>query len=151
MKAIVVAGGISQAALIEELKRRNIFTILVDKNPKAYAVPFADKFCKISTMDVDAIKALAIEEKVDFVITACADQVLLVVSKISEELGLPCYIDYKTAKLVSDKQYMKAVFQENGIPTAKHTVMEKLNKKALADFDFPLIVGVEVLICFLFQ
>ncbi|MBR3894136.1 MAG: ATP-grasp domain-containing protein [Clostridia bacterium] len=140
LKALVIAGGISQAALITDLKNRGIYTILVDKNPKAYAVPFADAFYPISTLDEEAIKQLAIDEKVDMVLTACADQVLLVVAKVSEELGLPCYIDYKTALLVSDKQYMKAIFEENGIPTAKHVVMAELDEEKITVFEYPLIV-----------
>lgn len=139
-KALVVAGGIPQAALIQELKSRGIYTILADRNPKAYAVQFADAFYPVSTMDVEGIKQLAIKEKVDMVLTACADQVLLIVAQVSEELGLPCYIDYKTAQLVSDKQYMKAVFAENGIPTAKYVVMEQFDDEKLKDFGFPLIV-----------
>lgn len=140
MKAIVVAGGVSQAALIQELKSRGIFTILVDKNPKAYAVKFADAFYPISTLDKDAIKQLAIDEKVDFVITACADQVLLIVAQVSEELGLPCYIDYETAKNVSDKQYMKDIFVKNNIATSKHVVMAEFDQSKVEGFDWPLIV-----------
>lgn len=140
MRALVVAGGISQAALIEDLKSRGIYTILADRNPKAYAVPYADAFYPVSTLDIEGIKQLAIDEKVDMVITACADQVLLVVAKVSEELGLPCYIDYETAKMVSDKQYMKEVFEKNNIPTAKHVVMEALDESKLERFEYPLIV-----------
>ena len=140
MKAIVVAGGIAQAELIKELKSRGIYTILVDRNPEAYAVRFADAFFPISTMDADAIKQLAVTEKADLVLTACADQVLLVTAKVSEELGLPCYIDYNTARLVSDKQYMKAIFEKNGVPTAKHVVMADLDEEKLKSFEYPLIV-----------
>ena len=140
MKAIVLAGGISQAELIKDLKKRGIFTVLVDRNPKAYAVPYANKFYPISTMDIDAVKQLAIDEKADLVITACADQVLLVSAKVSEDLGLPCYIDYNTAKLVSDKKYMKAIFKESGVPTADYVVMEKLDEEKLKGFEYPLIV-----------
>ncbi len=139
-KALVVAGGIAQAALIEELKKRGIYTILADRNPNAYAVPFADRFYPVSTLDFAALKQLAIDEKVDLVLTACADQVLLVVAKISEELGLPCYIDYKTAELVSNKQYMKEVFEQNGIPTAKHMILPKLDEEKIEGIHYPLIV-----------
>ena len=140
MKALVVAGGIAQAALINDLKSRGIYTILADKNPKAFAVPYADAFYPVSTLDIEGIKQLAIDEKVDMVLTACADQVLLVVAKVSEELGLPCYIDYNTAKLVSDKQYMKDIFVKNNVPTAKHVVMAELDESKLANFEYPLIV-----------
>ena len=140
MKALVVAGGISQAALVQELKSRGIHTIVADRNPKAVAVQYADAFYPVSTLDEEGIKQLAIDEKVDMVLTACADQVLLVVAKVSEELGLPCYIDYQTAKLVSDKQYMKDVFVKNNIPTAKHVVMDAFDLEKVRHFAFPCIV-----------
>ena len=140
MKALVVAGGIAQAALIDELKSRGIYTILADRNPKAIAVSHADAFYPVSTLDMDGIRDLAVKEKVDMVLTACADQVLLVVAKISEELGLPCYIDYNTAKLVSDKTYMKEIFEKSGVPTSKHVVMAEFDEEKIKDFRYPLVV-----------
>lgn len=140
MKALVLCGGLPQIALIKDLKSRGITTIVADRNEKVKARDYADEFYPVSVLDVEKVKELAIEKKVDFLITVCADQVLQVVAQISEELGLPCYIDSKTAQLVSDKQYMKAVFEENGIPTAKHTVMAELDVSKLEKFEYPLIV-----------
>lgn len=140
MKALVVAGGIAQAALVQELKKRGIYTILADRNPKAVAVAYADAFFPVSTLDEEGIYQLALSEKVDFVVTACADQVLEVVAKVSERLGLPCYIDHHTATLVSDKKYMKDIFVKNGVPTAKHVVMGVFEEEKVKDFQFPLIV-----------
>lgn len=140
MKALVLAGGFPQIALIEELKRRGIFTLLADYYENPVAKPFADKFYRASTLDVDAIRGIAVSEKVDFIITACTDQALLTVARVSEELGLPCYIDYKTALNVTNKQYMKKVFQENDIPTAKHTIMGEFDESKIEGMNYPLIV-----------
>lgn len=140
MKALVVAGGVSQAALIQELKSRGIYTILADRNPKAFATPYADEFYQVSTLDEEGIYQLALKEKVDLVLTACADQVLLITAKVSERLGLPCYIDYRTATLVSDKKHMKDIFVKNGVPTAKHAVMCTYDEDIVRDFQFPMIV-----------
>ena len=140
MKALVVAGGISQAALVQELKSRGIYTILADRNPNAVAVPYADAFYPVSTLDEEGIYQLALQEKVDMVLTACADQVLLVTAKVSERLGLPCYIDHHTATLVSDKKYMKDIFVKAGVPTARHVVMDVFDPEKVRDFEFPLIV-----------
>lgn len=140
MKALVLCGGMPQVALIQELKRRGITTILADMNNKVLAREYADEFANISVLDVCAVKQLAIEKKVDFLITVCADQVLQVVAEVSEALGLPCYIDHKTAVLVSQKSYMKKVFSENGIPTSKYVVMDKLDLNAVQNLKFPLIV-----------
>lgn len=140
MKALVLCGGIPQAALIEELKRRGIYTILADMNPNVMARPYADAFFPVSVLDVEAIKKLAMDEKVDIVLTVCADQVLLVQAQVSEELGLPCYVDYKTAKDVSSKELMKKIFVENGIPTSKYVIMDELDEEKIKDLDYPIIV-----------
>lgn len=140
MKALVLAGGFPQIALINELKKRGIFTLLADYYENPVAKPYCDKFYQASTLDVEAIRNVAVEEKVDFIITACTDQALLTVAKVSEDLGLPCYIDYKTALNVTNKQYMKKVFAENGVPTAKHTVMGVFDEEKIKDMTYPLIV-----------
>ena len=72
--------------------------------------PYADQFYKVNIFDIDAVKNIAVKESVDFLMTVCADQVLLIVAQVSEMLGLPWYIDYETAKMVSDKELMKKGF-----------------------------------------
>ena len=91
-------------------------------------------------MDVDAIRNVAVQEKVDFLITVCTDQALHTVAKVSEELGLPCYIDYQTALNVTNKQYMKQVFARSGIPTAKFVILESFREDAIKGMKYPLIV-----------
>ena len=140
MKALVLAGGFPQIALIKELKRRNIYTLLADYNEAPVAKAYADKYYQASTLDIAAITDIAVKEKVDFLITACTDQALLTVAKVSEDLGLPCYVDYKTALNVTNKQYMKQVFNEHDIPTAHHVVMGELDESCLEGLSYPLIV-----------
>ena len=67
MKALVLCGGIPQIALIKELKSRGITTILADMNEKVRARECADKFYPVSVLDVDAVRQVAIDEKVDFI------------------------------------------------------------------------------------
>lgn len=140
MKALVLAGGFPQISLIKELKNRNIYTILADYYPNPVAKPYADKFYQKSTLDVDAITEIAKEEKVDFLITACTDQALLTVAKVSETLNLPCNIDYQSALNVTNKSYMKEIFAINNIPTAKHVVMAKYDGAKIQGMRYPLIV-----------
>ena len=140
MKALVVAGGLAQIELINQLKERGITTVLIDGNPNALARPYADKFYQMAIFDIEAVKNLAVEEKVDFLITCCADQVLLVVAQVSEMLGLPCYIDYQTGQNVSDKKYMKKIFHENNIPTSRHVEMTELDWERIKELQYPLVV-----------
>lgn len=140
MKALVLCGGVPQIALINDLKSRGITTILADMNDKVAAREYADKFYKVSVLDVDAVRQVAIEEKVDYIITVCADQVLQVVAQIAEELGLPWYIDYETAENVSKKSYMKKIFWENGVPTTKYVILDHFDEEAISHLCYPIIV-----------
>ena len=140
MKALVLAGGFPQIALIREVKARGISVVLADYNEEPVARRFADRFSRTSTLDVEAIRELAVSEKVDFLITVCTDQALHTVAKVSEDLGLPCYIDHKTALNVTNKQYMKQVFAEHHIPTAKHVILGELDPSAIRMMRYPLIV-----------
>ncbi len=140
MKALVLCGGMPQIELINNLKSRGIVTILADMNENVIGRGYADKFYPVSVLDVEAVKDLAVKEKVDFIITVCADQVLQVQAQVSEELGLPCYIDYKTAQAVSKKNHMKRIFKASGIPTSKYLVMDEIDHDELQKLKFPLIV-----------
>ena len=140
MKALIIAGGLPQIELIRQLKCRGIKTILVDGSLNAVARPYADKFFLVDVFDIMAIKGIAINEKVDFLITVCADQVLLVVAQVSEMLGLPCYIDYETGINVSNKIKMKRLFRQNAIPTTDYVEITQLNKDSLSQLHYPLVV-----------
>ena len=76
-KALVLAGGFPQIALLEELKKRGYVTVLADWNEEPVAKKHADIFYKESTLDVAKITEIARMEQVDFLITACTDQALL--------------------------------------------------------------------------
>lgn len=140
MKALVLAGGFPQIALIQELKSRGITVLLADYYAEPVAKPYADVFYQVSTLDIPAITEVAKKEQVDFLITACTDQALLTVAKVSEDLGLPCYIDYQTALNVTNKAYMKKVFAQNNISTAKHLIMAQLDPEVAESLRYPAIV-----------
>ena len=140
MKALVIAGGVPQIELIRQLKSRGIATVLADGSPNAVARPYADVFYQVDIFDISAVRDIAETEKVDFLLTVCADQVLLVVAEVSEMLGLPCYIDFKTAQNVSDKIRMKRIFKKIGVPTTDYVETNHLDMDAVSHLRYPLVV-----------
>lgn len=140
MKALVLAGSCSQIVLLEQLRERGIYSILADNNPNAVARPFADDFVKVDLLNIEAVEKVAAELKVDCVLSVCADQVLITAAKVSEDLGLPCYIDYETACKVSDKSCMKETFRQYGIPSSKHVFMSSLDPEKLAGMNYPFVI-----------
>ena len=140
MKVLVLAGGSDQIDLINELKKRGHKVVLVDYYPNPPAKRFADKHIQESTLDVEKVREIAVTEKVDMICTACTDQALLTVAKVSEELSLPTYISYQTALNVTNKSFMKKVMMDNDIPTSKYMIVDKADAKLARNFQYPLVV-----------
>ena len=138
--ALLLAGGIAQVALIDELKRRGYKTLLADMNPNCIAARCCDEFCPVSAMDVEGIKALVKARDIDIVLTACADQILVAEVEVCEALGLPTYLDLETTRLVSDKHRMKDIFVKNGIPTSRYVVVNGYDAKKTEGLSYPLVV-----------
>lgn len=140
MKVIVLAGGADQIALISELKKRGCYVVLVDYFQNPPAKEYADIHVVASTLDDAKVKEIAQEYGADLICTACTDQALLTVAKVSEELNLPCYISYQTALNVTNKTYMKQRMTQCSIPTSRYITTREVNLSQIADFEFPLVV-----------
>ena len=128
MKVLVLAGGFDQIELIKEIKTRECDVILADYYQSPPAKAYADKHFQISTLDEEKIYELAKEEKVDLITTACTDQALLTMARVSAKLGLPSYISEETALQMTNKFYMKQCFKDNGILTADFVLIDDRSK-----------------------
>lgn len=139
---MILAGGPDQAALIKEIKLKypDYYTILVDMNPDVIAAKVADKHLVISTMNFNKVRDAAIQENVDYIMTACGDQPLLTVGIVSEELGLPCYLTKRQILNLTNKKYMKYLMVNNRIPTSKHKTFDSLDNLDDSGLEYPLIV-----------
>lgn len=140
---MVLAGGNDQIALIEELRRYfkgEVEIILVDMSDKVRAIPYADKFLKISTMDKAAVLAAAREEEIDYILTACGDQPLSTMAYVATEMGLPTYLTEQDVRDLTNKRFMKDKMVKCGIPTARHIYIDKTWDGTLPDFEYPLVV-----------
>lgn len=141
---MVLAGGNDQIALINELRRyfdNDVYIILVDMSSDVKAIPFADKFLQISTMDREAVLKAAKEERIDYILTACGDQPLSTMAYVSAQMGLPCYLTEENVRNLTNKLYMKRMMVDNGIPTSKFVSINKDWKYSdIENLTFPLVV-----------
>ena len=143
-KIMILAGGNDQAALMEELRRffnGDVELILLDMVRNVKALPYADRFLQISTMDKGKVLEAARKEEIDFILTACGDQPLSTMAYVSAQMGLPCYLTEEEVRDLTNKIYMKKKMVENGIPTAKHLYVEEGQPMpSLEGLAYPLIV-----------
>lgn len=139
-KAIVLAGGYDQIALIKELKKRGYYVYLIDYYENPPAKNYVGRHFVGSTLDLDFVRAIAKEIRPDLITTACTDQALLTSAEISEELGLPTYISAETAKEVTNKSYMKKKMWEVGIPTSKYYIIKNIREIDDIEISYPVVI-----------
>ncbi len=142
MRILVLAGGYDSIQFCRLLKQRGHAVFLVDYLEAPMAKKIADKHFRESTLDEAAVYKIAVEQKVDRIISACTDQALLTAAAVSEKMGLPIYLPYRQAIQVTNKKYMKKRFEEIGIPTAKSMTFVSPEEavRGISNLNFPLVV-----------
>ena len=138
--AIVLAGTVPHIALIESLKARGYYTMLVDyyENPPAKAA--ADEHIRESTLDQETVLNIAKDADVDLVISTCMEHANVTACYVAEKLGLPAPYSYQTALNVTNKGLMKKRMLANGIPTSKYIYAKDLSKFEQSGLNFPVVV-----------
>lgn len=147
MKLLVLGGGFNQLNAIKKAKSKGHTIIVSDYLPDAPGKKIADYSELVSTFDIEGNIEVAKKYKVDRVFTIGTDQPVLTAAKVAETLGLPHHISADTALKVTNKQYMKEVFLNNHIPSAKYLLINKLELedsplliKKLSALKFPIVV-----------
>lgn len=141
--AIVVCGINNHIVLIEKLKKRGFYTILIDASNNNPARNSADEFIQLDIFDFEGIKKCAVERDADIIINACQEHLNAGICKICEELGLPHPYSYETALAISNKELMKKRMKEYDVPTTDFICIsspEELDSPDLKLPKFPLFV-----------
>lgn len=121
-----MGGTHAHRVLIDRLKSRGYYTILVDYLAWPPCKNIADEHVQISTLDHSAVLQLARQRAADLVIATSVDQANVTACAVSEVLGLPIPYNQATARLIANKITMKRRLQEYGVLTPSFEVIHKL-------------------------
>ncbi|MBO9473659.1 ATP-grasp domain-containing protein [Shimia sp. R10_1] len=138
--AIVLGGTAPHAVLLENLKARGYYTVLVDYFENPPAKKYADEHIVASTLDKDVVLNIAREKEASLVIATCVDQANTVAICVSQQLGLPRPYSYETATTIADKTLMKDKLVAHGLPTARHVYVDKGSDFEVDGLNYPLVV-----------
>lgn len=138
--AIVLGGTVPHVHLIELLKLRGYYTILLDYTPHPPAKEYADEHLPVSTLDNEAVLEVARERKVSLVISTNVDQANVTCCYVAEKLGLYSPYSYEIALNVTDKQRMKRIMWDNNIPTSRYVQVTSVEDSRNINLSFPLMV-----------
>lgn len=138
--AIVLGGTSPHAILVQKLKARGYYVVLVDYLDNPPAKPIADEHIQASTLDKDVVLQIAEDKKANIVISTCIDQANSVCCYVAEKLNLPHPYSYETSLNVTDKGLMKRIMRDNNIPTSSYIVVEDTENIDWAKVTFPAVV-----------
>lgn len=138
--AIILGGAISHILLIENLKNRDYYTVLIDYYEHPPAKEYADIHIRESTLDIDTVLEIAENLNASLIINTGLDQPIPVVCYVASKLGLPTLFSYQAALDVTDKGRMKKKMLESDIPTTRYMVTDKNPNVTSFDLRFPVVV-----------
>ena len=138
---LILGAGLMQKPAILSAKELGFKTYVIDADPKAVAIPYADEFCKIDLKAREEILAYAKKIKetcgLAAVFTAGTD-FSASVSYVCENLNLPAH-SFKAAINASVKTEMRECFKKAGVPSPSFIKIEQQNVEEL-NLDFPFVI-----------
>ena len=140
-KLMIVGASVLQLPAILRAKEMGLHVAVVDFNPQAIGIPYADKYYNASTMDEAAVLAAAEDYMPDGIMTLATDMPMRGVAKTSDKLHLHS-INYETAVKATDKYDMIKAFKEHDVPSPWYFVVDTLEelKAHEADVIYPCII-----------
>lgn len=139
-KAIVLGGTVPHIELINQLKKRGFYVILIDYLENPVAREFADEHIQESTLDKEAVYKIALKENVELVIATSVDQANVTCCYVMEKLGLNPPYSYEIAKRITNKVDMKKTMLKYGVPTSKFVDVSCQQDFSAQELKFPLII-----------
>ena len=140
-KLMIVGASVLQLPAILKAKEMGLHVAVVDFNPQAIGIQYADKYYNASTMDEDAVLAAAEDYQPDGIMTLATDMPMRGVAKASDKLHLHS-ISYETAVKATDKYDMIKAFKAYGVPSPWYYDVDTIDDlKALeGKVSFPCIM-----------
>ena len=138
---MIIGASVLQLPAIQKAKKMGLHVAVVDFNPQAIGIPYADKYYNASTMDEDAVLAAAEDYQPDGIMTLATDMPMRGVAKVAEKLGLPG-ISYDTAVKATDKFEMIKAFKAHDVASPWFFTVDYLDElKALeSQLSYPCVM-----------
>lgn len=139
---LLVLGSMDEFVNLVDTGRERGYTVVVaDGYADGPAKPHGDASFEVDVRDIDAVAALAREQKVDGIIGSFSDVLFESVCRSAHAAGLYAYCPLEGLPYLRDKRAMGAMFAELGIPTAvKRAVRRSAIEEDCANLRWPCVV-----------
>lgn len=133
-KLLIIGASILQLPAIKKAKELDYHVAVIDYDPNAIGIRYADEYFNFSTIDIDGVVKAAEEYMPDGIVTLATDMPMRSIAAACEKLGLPG-ISMDTAIKSTDKGEMIKAFEKDGVEhpwyhiAEDHTKFEELKSK----------------------
>jgi biotin carboxylase len=141
-RVLVVGCGFPQLSLLRAARRRGLYVVGADVNPRAVGTSHVHELAEVSTSDPDGLCAVAARARIDAVTTTGSEVSLRATAEVARRLGLPFYADVETVRRCQDKDAMRAGYAAAGLTVPAFARCESLAEaRAFAGrHGYPLVV-----------
>ena len=142
MKRLMVLGSEKYFEnLVLSAQKEGVYTIVCDGLKDTPAKKVADEAMEIDIHDIEKLINIALEKKIDGIVTGFTDTLIKPSTIIANRLNLPCGINIEQIASITNKKVMKSIFEKNDIDSPKYFIASPENKlEKLETLNFPLIV-----------
>lgn len=139
-RLLIIGASILQLPAIKRAKELGYYVGVIDYNPNAVGISFADEYFNISTIDIEGVVKTAKEFCPDGIMTLATDMPMRSIAVACEQLGLPG-ISLDTAIKATDKGEMIKAFEKNDVEHPWYYILSEPNelKTKMSKIIFPCI------------
>ena len=138
-KALILGTNAGQADIIRYLKNEGWEVHACGYKREGPGCDLADQFHLVNTIDVDAVTDLAQSINPDVVYSVSSDSAIKSVTKVSERLGLPHYLNSEIIDLFDKKESLRNFLNSNNISRVEYTTIKDLDQTVCWNI-FPCVV-----------
>lgn len=131
-RVMIVGASAWQVPMILKARELGYRVGVVDYNPKAVGIPFADEYYNASTIDPQGVCEAARAFGADGVTTVATDMPMRAIAYTCEQMGL-IGVDMQTAVRATDKAEMIRAFEAHGVPHPWYHVVKSGDLEEIRD------------------
>lgn len=144
MKKILMLGAsLSSMEIVQRAKQRGWYTIVTDTVPlvESPVKQTADEYWMINTAETDYLIEKCRREGIDAIFAGVSEFNLDKVKIMTQELGLPCYIDENAWEYARNKRLFKNKCIEKGVPVIQeYSIPAPDDEEAWEKIIYPVVI-----------
>lgn len=143
MKKLLLLGGSRYLLpVIKSAHDLGLYVITCDYLPDNIAHKYSDEYVNVSIIDKDAVLKVALENRIDGIMSFATDPGVVTAAYVAEKMGLPSCGSYESVAILQDKGRFRDFLTKNGfnVPNARSYGSVELALQDKHFFNWPVIV-----------